>query len=199
MEHAGHTRRGRSALAGEPSARNRTGHLAWKNSVELRASGRIRTRDPLLRRSFHAWGQPAVSLVRASLLIAWLRLNVSGFRPVLARGWHGARLGHAARTALVGELASASPSSNRSPEVLYAGQNQNIVHFRPPEGGRVAALSFCTAHTLRHVPPRGLVVPTHSSELALVASGSCPPTVIRKWLTPQSSVELCAKLVTHPR
>ena len=25
----------------------------------------------------------------AGLLIAWLQLNVSGFRPVLARGWHG--------------------------------------------------------------------------------------------------------------
>ncbi len=43
----------------------------------------------MLRRSFHAGGQPAVSLVRAGLLIAWLRLNVSGFRPVLARAWHG--------------------------------------------------------------------------------------------------------------
>ncbi len=46
-------------------------------------------RDRLLRRSFHAGGQPAVSLVRAGLLIIWLQLNVSGFRLVLARGWHG--------------------------------------------------------------------------------------------------------------
>lgn len=36
--------------------------------------------------------QPAVFLVRAGLLIVWLQLNVSGFRPVLARGWHGPRL-----------------------------------------------------------------------------------------------------------
>jgi len=27
--------------------------------------------------------------VRAGLLNFWLQLNVSGFRPVLARGWHG--------------------------------------------------------------------------------------------------------------
>jgi hypothetical protein len=36
--------------------------------------------------------QPAVFLVRAGSLIVWLQLNVSGFRPVLARGWHGPRL-----------------------------------------------------------------------------------------------------------
>ncbi len=46
-------------------------------------------RDSLLRRSFHAAGQPAARLIRAGLLIAWLQLNVPGSRPVLARGWHG--------------------------------------------------------------------------------------------------------------
>lgn len=30
-------------------------------------------------------------LVRAGLLVVWLRLNVSGCCPVLARGWHAAR------------------------------------------------------------------------------------------------------------
>jgi hypothetical protein len=41
--------------------------------------------DLPLTRSFHAAGQPAVSLVRAGLLIIWLQPNVSGFRLVLAR------------------------------------------------------------------------------------------------------------------
>ena len=48
-------------------------------------------RDPLLRRSFQAGGQAAAFLVSAGLLIVWLQLNVYGFRPVLARGWHGTR------------------------------------------------------------------------------------------------------------
>lgn len=56
------------------------------------APNATRTRDLPLRRSFHAVSQPAVFLVRAGLLIVWLQLNVSGFRPVLARGWHGPRL-----------------------------------------------------------------------------------------------------------
>jgi hypothetical protein len=45
--------------------------------------------DLPLTRSIHTGGQPAVSLVKAGLLIVWLQLNVSGFRPVLACGWHG--------------------------------------------------------------------------------------------------------------
>ena len=51
-----------------------------------------RTRDLPLRRSFHAGGQPAASMIRAGLLIVWLQLNFSGFRPVLARAWHVVRL-----------------------------------------------------------------------------------------------------------
>jgi len=47
-----------------------------------------RGRERQLRRSFQAEGQAAASLVEAGLLIAWLRLSVSGFRSVLARGWH---------------------------------------------------------------------------------------------------------------
>jgi hypothetical protein len=36
-------------------------------------------------------GSTAALLVGAGLLVSWLQLNVSGFRLVLARGWHGAR------------------------------------------------------------------------------------------------------------
>jgi hypothetical protein len=65
--------------------------------IEIRLNSATRRRrtgrsDPLPRRSFQAGGQPAAFLMRASLLILWLQLNVSGFRLVLARGWHGARL-----------------------------------------------------------------------------------------------------------
>jgi hypothetical protein len=47
--------------------------------------------DLLLRRSFHAAAQPAAFLIRVGLLTVWLQSSVSGFRPVLARGWHEAR------------------------------------------------------------------------------------------------------------
>src|ERR1019366_375504 len=57
-------------------------------SMTPSAPGRIRTRDPLLRRSFHAGGQAGAFLFRAGLLVVWLQLNVWGFRPVLARTWH---------------------------------------------------------------------------------------------------------------
>lgn len=46
--------------------------------------------DLPLTRSFHAGRQAAAFLLRAGLLVVWLQLNVPGFRPVLARGWHGA-------------------------------------------------------------------------------------------------------------
>jgi hypothetical protein len=39
--------------------------------------------------SFHAGCQAAAFLIRAGLLVVWLQLNVYGFRPVLARSWHG--------------------------------------------------------------------------------------------------------------
>ena len=55
------------------------------------APNATRTRDLPLRRSFHAAGQAAVLLVKGGLLVVWLQLNVSGFRPVLARGWNEAR------------------------------------------------------------------------------------------------------------
>jgi hypothetical protein len=60
------------------------------NRAALRPRTQLhRTTELLLRRSFHAGGQAAVFLIRAGLLVVWLQLNVSGFRPVLARGWHG--------------------------------------------------------------------------------------------------------------
>jgi len=58
--------------------------------------------DRLLRRSFHAAGQPAAFLVRGGLLIVWLQLNVSGFVVVLARGWHGTHYLRAGDHSLVG-------------------------------------------------------------------------------------------------
>lgn len=50
-------------------------------------------RDLLLRRSFHAAGQPAAFLVRAALLIVRLQLIVSGFPPF----WHAAGTGSCGR------------------------------------------------------------------------------------------------------
>jgi hypothetical protein len=51
-----------------------------------------RTRDLPLRRSFHVPGSTATSLVYAGFLIVWLLLDTCGFRPVLARTWHGCAL-----------------------------------------------------------------------------------------------------------
>ena len=48
--------------------------------------------DRLLRRSFHRHLSTAAFLVRAGFLVVWLPLDVGGYRLVLARGWHGARL-----------------------------------------------------------------------------------------------------------
>ncbi len=59
-----------------------------RHQSSLRSTNRC---APLVKRPFHAGGQPAVSLVRAGLLIAWLQLNVSGFCSVLARGGHARR------------------------------------------------------------------------------------------------------------
>ena len=47
-----------------------------------------RTRDLPLRRSFRALRSTAASLARAGFFVIWLPLNVRGFCPVLARGWH---------------------------------------------------------------------------------------------------------------
>jgi hypothetical protein len=59
------------------------------DSYRRRAGERIRTADLPLTRSFHLLGSTAALLVSAGFLIVWLRLDVCGFRPVLARGRHG--------------------------------------------------------------------------------------------------------------
>ena len=56
------------------------------------APNATRTRDLPLRRSFHTLRSTAAFLVRAGFLVVWLPLDVSGFCPVLARGWHGTGL-----------------------------------------------------------------------------------------------------------
>jgi len=45
--------------------------------------------DRPLTRSSHVLGSTAAFLVSAGLLVVWLSPDVCGFRPVLARGWHG--------------------------------------------------------------------------------------------------------------
>ena len=52
------------------------------------AGERIRTADRPLTRSFHLLVSTAAFQVRAGFVVPWLRLDVSGFRSVLARGWH---------------------------------------------------------------------------------------------------------------
>ena len=59
-------------------------------AVETGAGERIRTADRPLTRSFHHRWPAAAFLVRGGLFVVWLSLDVFGFRPVLARGWHGA-------------------------------------------------------------------------------------------------------------
>jgi hypothetical protein len=68
---------------------NRQGRLLYLAAVSALAPELF---DQPLRRSFHGRRPTATFLVRAGLLIVWLHLNVSGFRLVLARGWHRARL-----------------------------------------------------------------------------------------------------------
>ena len=55
------------------------------------APGRIRTRDPLLRRSFHAGGRPARAQVGRRLRCPWVTAGDLSFPLVLARMWHGYR------------------------------------------------------------------------------------------------------------
>jgi len=50
-------------------------------------------RDLPLRRSFRVHVSTAICLARAGLLGLWLDLGVSGFRSVLACGWHGSPSG----------------------------------------------------------------------------------------------------------
>src|SRR5262249_34894221 len=61
--------------------------------------------------------------IRAGSLVVWLRLNVSGFRPVLARGWHGAA--SSSRSQLAGRTASSASSLTWQPPSVN-------VRWRPP-------------------------------------------------------------------
>lgn len=57
------------------------------------------------------------------MLIVWLRLNISGFRPVLARGWHGYPLEPMIPS--VREL-------RQAPMLLYLGADLlRVVRMRP--------------------------------------------------------------------
>jgi hypothetical protein len=60
---------------------------ALSGFVVVRCSGQAPL-DLLLTRSFYGWWPTAVFLVSAGFLVLWLLPSVSGFRPVLARGWH---------------------------------------------------------------------------------------------------------------
>ena len=59
--------------------------------------------------------------MRAGLLIVWLQLSVSGFRSVLARGWHGAR--PSMRTTGVLLVAWCLPSSSCMWSAAYDGHS----------------------------------------------------------------------------
>jgi hypothetical protein len=52
------------------------------------APGRIRTRDPLLRRLFHAGGQPALAQIGSCSRCPRVTVGDRSFPPVLAWKWH---------------------------------------------------------------------------------------------------------------
>ena len=80
---------GTAAGEGVVSITGQPGHVGIELRFWLRAPGRTRTCDPLLRRSFCGQRSTAAFLMRVGLLVVWLQLNVPGFCSVLARGWHG--------------------------------------------------------------------------------------------------------------
>jgi len=55
-------------------------------AVKLRV---VDTRDRLLRRSFHAAGQPARTQIGGRSRCPWVTASDRSFPPVLARTWHG--------------------------------------------------------------------------------------------------------------
>ena len=79
--------------------------------------------DRLLRSSFFGQWRPAAFLLRASLLGVWPQLDVPGFRPVLARGWHG--LTSSSRTTGTRLLAAERHGSMR---VRMFAQNSGSAH-----------------------------------------------------------------------
>jgi hypothetical protein len=60
----------------------------WLTHTVTIANVASRTRDPLLRSSFCGQRLLTGFLIRASLLVPWLCLDVPSFRSVLAHGWH---------------------------------------------------------------------------------------------------------------
>ena len=66
-------------------------------------------------------------LVRGGLLIVWLQLDVSGFRPVLACGWHGAfwmqtngTSSPAAKQCSLASMRIAAQDNDGAPRLLYS-------------------------------------------------------------------------------
>jgi hypothetical protein len=72
-----------------PSPNNWTILLRLSPSIPVIHSSLTRLCELLLRRSFCGQRSTAAFLARARVLVVWLQLNVSGFRLVLARTWHG--------------------------------------------------------------------------------------------------------------
>jgi hypothetical protein len=69
-----------------PAANRATQSL---NRLSKSAPGRIRTRDPLLRRWFQAGSRPVRAQVRGRSRCPWVPAGDRRFPPVLARTWHG--------------------------------------------------------------------------------------------------------------
>jgi len=70
----------------------RGGHAVRVMRQETRADERNRTVDLLLTMSIPGRDSTAAMLVRAGFVVVLVLVNVSGFRLVLARGWHGPTL-----------------------------------------------------------------------------------------------------------
>ena len=115
--------------------------LSPSASIVTHLVTRLSRADLPLRRSFHAGGQPAVFLVRAVLLIVWLQLSVSGFRPVLAHGWHM----HAARCKTLARTRPADHDSECScPCPACSKRSRSRASARPiPMASR--PIAFCMA------------------------------------------------------
>ena len=109
---------------------------AGQGAPQIRNSSNLRHVEPpcdlQLRSSFCGPWSPATFLVRADLLGIWPQLNVSGLRPVLARGWHGEGL--SMRNVGMAE------SLTRPPRSLDRGCLLKMVATRVP----VAVLRCCT-------------------------------------------------------
>jgi hypothetical protein len=86
-----------------------TGSRSGLCPSEASTNGRRLAGDLPLRRSFRDGRSGAAFLVRASLVVVWLPLNVRGSRPVLARGWHVVHLSTASssRSQVAARAASA--------------------------------------------------------------------------------------------